>query len=328
MILFSNGLSISSIIISTALGHFGRGFFPFFLFPNLFPNYWKLVSTVRRKKISVITKSSTRFSRIGNFIMRDPQTWRCVQKLPDMGMLNAYGLTNPGVKKCAKQITISRRKGFNVIPNFYPEFEKGEVAIKETLETVEIFCFYFETEKWILELNFSCPNSREIIAENIQMASKYVAKIKKLFPNVIIIAKTSIVHPYKFYAMLEDAGADCIHAVNTIPYDMIFNLVSPLKNVGGGGVSGGPAFLKALFYVSEIPNWTSLPLIFGCGVVNQRNMEMCFEAGAQSVSICTLAARDPRGARELILKFGKKQKKIITRKGDRNHEKACIRQGG
>ncbi|MEA1926429.1 MAG: hypothetical protein U9M90_04320 [Patescibacteria group bacterium] len=264
-----------------------------------------MVSTVKQEKISVATKSFTRFPRVGNFVMKDPRTWEYVQKLPDMGMLNAYGLTNDGVEKCAKQIAISRKKGFNVIPNFYPEFDKGkEIAIKETLEAVGIFCFYFGTEKWILELNFSCPNSKEIIAENIQMASKCVTEVKKLYPDVVIIAKTSIVHPYHFYTILRNAGADCIHAINTIPYTMLFDSISPLENVGGGGVSGGPGFQKSFPYIIEIPKWTSLPLIFGCGVINSRDMEMCFEAGARSVSICTLAARDSKKARKLICEFG------------------------
>lgn len=306
MIVFPNGLSISSIVISTAFGHSGRGFFPFFRFPN----YWRLVSAVKRKKISVATKSSTRFSLIGNFIMKDPRTWGYVQKLPNIGMLNSYGLTNDGVEECAKQTAISRRKGFNVIPNFYPEFNKGEQsAIKETLEAVGIYCFYFGTDKWILELNFSCPNSKEVIVENIQMASKCVTKVKKSYPNVVVIAKTSIVHPYRFYTMLEDAGADCIHAINTIPHDMLFDSVSPLEHVGGGGVSGGPAFPKAFPYIIEIPKYTSLSLIFGCGVVNQRNMDRYFQIGRQfarqvSISMCTLPARAPKEARKLILKSG------------------------
>ena len=130
MIVFPNGLSISSVIISTVLGHSGRGFFPYLLFPN----YRKLVSTVKREKISVATKSSTRFFRVGNFAMKDPRTWKYIQRLPDMGMLNAYGLTNDGVEECAKQIAFFREEGFNIIPNFYPEFDKGErKAIKKTL---------------------------------------------------------------------------------------------------------------------------------------------------------------------------------------------------
>jgi len=302
MITFSNGLSISSVVISTAFGHSGRGFLPFFLFPN----YWRLVSIIKREKISVVTKSSTRFSHTGNFVMKDPRTWKYVRKLSDMGMLNAYGLTNDGVEEYAKQIAVFRRKGFNVIPNFYPEFNKGVgVAIKETLEAMKLFCFYFKTARWILELNLSCLNSEEKIAKNIYMAPRCVARIKNLYPNIMVIAKTSIVHPYKFYTMLEKAGTDCIHAINTIPYKMIFDSVSPLEHVGGGAVSGGPAFPKAYPYIKKIPKHTSLPLILGCGIVNQRNMDMYFELGKKfsrqvSVSICTLPARDPKEARKLI----------------------------
>lgn len=305
MIIFPNGLSISSMVISTALGHFGRGFFPYLLFPN----YRKLVSTVKREKVSVITKSSTRFSYMGNFIRKDPRTWKYVQRLPNMGMLNSHGLTNDGVEKCAEQIAISRKKGFNVIPSFYPENKDEEIAIRETLEAVELFSFHFGTEKWILELNFSCPNFEGIIAGNTYMASECVAEVKKRHPNIIVIAKTSIVHAYHFYTMLEDAGADCIHAINSIPYKALYNSASPFENISGGGVSGGPAFARAFFRVREVPKYTSLPLILGCGVIDQRNAETYFQVGKRfkrpvSVSMCTLPARAPKQARELILKFG------------------------
>ena len=127
---------ISPVVISTALGHDGRGIFPY----TLLPGYRRLLAAVRDTGATVFTKSATRFKRRGNFIPANPLTWKYIRRLPDMGMLNAYGLTNAGVEVCAPDIRRACDLGFKIIPNLYPEFIKGtDIAIRETLEAVEIY---------------------------------------------------------------------------------------------------------------------------------------------------------------------------------------------
>jgi dihydroorotate dehydrogenase (NAD+) catalytic subunit len=223
-------------------------------------------------------------------------------------MLNAYGLTNQGVIICANEMNDSRRQGFKVIPNFYPEFAQGtEIAIRQTLEAIAILQGSMKDYFEALELNFSCPNSREAIAENVVQSLACVQKIRQQYPDLLLIAKISVVHPYEFAQELERLGVQAIHGVNTIPYDNIFPpekfAPSPLAHVGGGGVSGGPAFEQAYCYNKKLRKKVNLFLIMGCGVRNKDDVRRYFDLGADAVSFCTLALRNPAAAGEIINAF-------------------------
>ncbi len=112
-------------------------------------------------------------------------------------------------------------------------------------------------------------------------------------------------HEYKFAQEQERAGVDAIHAINTIPYAEVFGpkAVSPLANVGGGGVSGGPAKFRAYEYNKGLRSMVSVPLIFGCGAENADDVHRYMEVGADSVSICSLAIRQPREAIKILQEF-------------------------
>ncbi len=292
---------ISPVVISTALGHDGRGIFPY----TLLPGYRRLVAAVRDTGTTVFTKSATRFKRRGNFIPANPLTWKYIRRLPDKGMLNAYGLTNEGVEVCAPQIRRACDQGFKIIPNLYPEFIKGTtIAIQETLEAVEIYQRGLGPHFKALELNYSCPNSEEAIAQNVVQALQCTRKVRSLYPRLFLIAKLSICHPYEFAQELEHIGLNALHAVNTIPYNIVFPLQpSPLGKVGGGGVSGGPAFPLAVKYNQELRKKVGLFLIMGGGITSRDDVQRYFDLGADAVSLCTLALRKPQEAARVVVKY-------------------------
>jgi dihydroorotate dehydrogenase len=292
---------ISPVAISTALGHDGRGIFPY----TLLPGYRRLLAAVRDTGATVFTKSATRFNRRGNFIPANPLTWKYIRRLPDTGMLNAYGLTNAGVEACAPDIRQACEAGFKVIPNLYPEFIKGtDIAIQETLAAVETYRQHLGPLFRALELNYSCPNSEEAIAKNVAQALQCTRKVRSLYPQIFLIAKLSICHPYEFAQELERIGINGLHAVNTIPYNIVFPFQrSPLKEVSGGGVSGGPAFPLALRYNQELRQKVGSFLIMGCGVTGEDDVRRYFDLGADAVSLCTLALRTPQAAARIVLKF-------------------------
>ncbi len=292
---------LSPVVISTALGHDGRGIFPY----TLHPGYRRLLAAVKATGTTVFTKSATRFKRRGNFIPANPLTWRYIRRLRGMGMLNAYGLTNEGVEGCAPQIRAAGEAGFRVIPNLYPEFIKGTtIAIQETLEAVEVYRRSLGEHFRALELNYSCPNSEEAIARNVVQALQCTRKVRSRYPNLFLIAKLSICHPYEFAMELERIGVNALHAVNTIPYNIVFPLQrSPLTEVGGGGVSGGPAFPLAYKYNQELRPRVGLFLIMGCGVTSRDDVKRYFDLGADAVSLCTLAIRKPRAAAEIVAAY-------------------------
>lgn len=292
---------ITPVVISTALGQDGRGIFPY----TLLPGYRALIRAVQETGTTVLTKSATRFARRGNFIPSNPLTWKYIRRLPGLGMLNAYGLTNHGVAACAPDIRRACAAGLNVIPNLYPEFIKGtEATIRETLEALEIYRQVLGPSFWAVELNYSCPNSAEEIAQNVDQGLACSLEVRRRYPDLFLIAKISICHPYEFSQELERLGVNAVHAINTIPYDIIFPPThyprSPLWQVGGGGVSGGPAFAAAYDYNRELRKKVGLFLIMGCGVSRREDVQRYFDLGADAVSFCTLALRNWREAEETI----------------------------
>ncbi len=285
---------ISTIVLSTALGPDGRGIFPY----TWWPAYRRLLRVVQENAITVLTKSATRLARRGNFMPANPCTWKYIQRLPRGGMLNAYGLTNDGVAAVAPKIGAACREGFQVIPNFWPDFTKGsEQAVQETLEAVALYRQSLGEAFWALELNLSCPNVAEDMACSLADGLACVRALKAAHPDLFLIAKISIRHPYEFAQELEKAGAGALHAINTIPYEMVFPPgrfpPSPLAAAGGGGVSGGPAFVQACQYNQGLRPLVRLPIIMGCGVTGAGDVQRYLDMGADAVSICTMALRRP-----------------------------------
>jgi dihydroorotate dehydrogenase len=292
---------ISPVVISTALGPDGRGIFPY----TLLPGYRRLLAAVRETGTTVFTKSATRFRRRGNFIPANPLTWKYIRRLPEMGMLNAYGLTNAGVEAGAPDIRRACDAGFRVIPNLYPEFIKGtDTAIQETMAAAALYRQHLGPLFRALELNFSCPNSAEAIAQNVAQGLQCAREVRRGYPDLFLVAKISLCHPYEFAQELERLGLDSLHAINTIPYNLVFPLErSPLDEVGGGGVSGGPALPLALKYNQELRQKVGLFLIMGCGVTGEGDVRRYFDLGADAVSVCTLALRKPQAAARIVAAY-------------------------
>lgn len=299
MIKLPDGRTISKVVISTALGLDGKGIFP----RTLMPGYRKLLKTVSKTGTTVMTKSMTRHPRKGNFNPWNPFTWKYIQKLPNCGMLNAYGLTNHGIVKCIKRSNyVSRINRASVIPSLYPEFSKGEdTAIYETRVAVGLLD---EIGIHAIELNLSCLNSKEAVGKNMKSSIACVIELKKYFPWIFLIAKISIVHPYEFAQELELSGADAIHSINTVPFEMVYpDKISPLAEVGGGGVSGGPIFYDALKYNIILRKKLKIPMIMGGGVTSPNRAQFYFDQGANAVSLCTLVLRNPQTARKIVELF-------------------------
>jgi dihydroorotate dehydrogenase len=298
--------SFSRVLISTALGPGGGGIFPY----TLLSSYRRLIRVVKETGTIVMAKSATRYKRQGNFIPRNPLTWGYIRRISGRGMLNAYGLTNQGVEVCAREMEESCRAGIRVVPNYYPEFIKGmDTAIRETLGAIKIYQEIMGPEFWALELNFSCPNAKEAIAENVNQGIACVRRVRRDFPELFLIAKISVIHPFEFSQELEKIGVKAIHGVNTIPYALVFPgdrfSPSPLAHAGGGGVSGGPAWSAAKKYNAELRKKVNLFLIMGCGVSTLDDVQSYLDLGADAVSFCTLALRQPKEAAKVLLTFNR-----------------------
>lgn len=295
------GHKIPSVVVSTIFGHAGNGMFPLYFLPS----YRKVLQLARETNTAIITKSSTRNPKIDNYRNYQPWTWKNVQRLPGDGLLNAYGLTNDGIGVNAPKINRSIEKGYNVIPNIYPEFSHGtEKALEETLRSVTILHDFLDENFWALEVSYSCPNSKEDISKNMEQANLCTARIKKFYPWLVLIIKVSIIHPYEFAEEQIRQGADVIHAVNAIPYNWLFpSQISPLYKVGGGAVSGRPSARKAFIYNYGLTKRINANIIFGNGIMSVDDTKRCFDVGADAINLCTVVRLNPVEAEKIIKKY-------------------------
>lgn len=308
MIILKNGATISDIVISTILGHSGDGMFPFILSPE----YRKFVDDALETQSTIITKSATRYKRVGNYVPWKPWTRKYIQRVREgskHGLLNAYGLTNEGVENCAKKIKKAAKKGFNVIPSFFPEFSKGEkIALKETREAVEIYGDTLGSSFSAMEYNGSCPNSGEDY-NNYRQILHCTQMLVEAFPELEFLVKFSPIHDY--HLVQEISMYDIIiHWANTFPAKFLYpHKQSPLHEVGGGGYSGpiifSAAYEGAYNLSRKINNGSRV--IFGGGVSSIHDAEKYFmlrECGKEmAVSICSVVKLDIKEARRIVVKY-------------------------
>ncbi|VVB56909.1 Dihydroorotate dehydrogenase [uncultured archaeon] len=204
-------------------------------------------------------------------------------------MLNAIGLSNPGVEDEIGEIKEAvAHAGVPVIASVYggsaPDFEK----------TAEMIA---QAKPAIIELDASCPNVHregEMFSSSAQSASGLARAVKtrlkaqaktasiplfiKLAPNVPDIGQIAL--------ECQKAGADGITAINTMPAMWIdVRARKPVLANQYGGLSG-PALLPiALRCVHAIRKKCSLPIIGGGGVNSGEDAAAMLMAGANAVSI-------------------------------------------
>jgi dihydroorotate dehydrogenase len=301
---------ISEIVFSTVFGIDGQGIFPL----SIWPRYNELLQTVYMTGTTILGKSSTPHAHKGNFRgWWDPFSWKYIKSFGRDGMINCYGLTNPGIRETSRDIARSARLGIQIIPNIFPFFGNGrEAAAQDIMFSIDVLCEEMGKDFWIAEISYSCPNTKECISDSVKDALWLTEKAKKYAPNIKIIAKISLAHPPIFAHDLSESGADVIHSANSIPYQMLFNEPSPYGEKGGG-VSGGPAFEMAFDFNSKVLERYQGPIILGCGIVDDQKLERYLRLAYDredsriliktSFSFCTVGRRRPGWAKEKVLMY-------------------------
>jgi dihydroorotate dehydrogenase len=317
VIIFEEG-QISTLLLSTISGHVAKLFFPYFMSPI----HWKVIRTARKTETTEILKSSTRFKNAGNYNPGDLSTWKFVKRLKNTGLLNACAHHNDGIERNATETKkLLTKKKATIIMSIFPKFSnyknKSE-AIREAVDTVAITEKILDSYFWAYELSVYCPNIKERIEENMDFSVDCVRTLKKVFPNRKCIGKISVVHPPIFAHHLKEAGADVIHSANTVPYSLIFGGNSPMDDVGGGSVSGGPAFETIFKFNEKVLEVYDGPIILGGGIVDDEKLGKYIDLITKkedgyhprnyryrgyAFSLCTAAARRPLWTMKQIKKF-------------------------
>jgi dihydroorotate dehydrogenase (NAD+) catalytic subunit len=227
----------------------------------------------------------------------------------DGGIINAIGLSNPGVKNFKEELKKIERENNVVIASIYGatpgEFSK---LVEEVQDYVDM-----------IELNISCPHAMDgygasigqscDLSHTIVSAAKGVAEvpiIAKLTPNVTDITEIA--------KTCEDAGADCLSLINTVGPGMKINIdvAKPVLSNKFGGMSGKAIKPIAISNVYSVYEAVDIPLIGVGGVYTFEDVVEFIFAGARAVQIGTAIMDE---GVEVFSKINKGLEKFMTEKG-------------
>jgi len=226
---------------------------------------------------AVTTKSCGLSERAGH---------KCPNVLPFAhGLLNAVGLSNPGVDVMAQEIIEYRRtpQAPLIASIFGATIEEfGDVA--ERIATAH---------PDMIEVNVSCPNVASEFGRPFGTDPAACARITSLVKRkagkipVSIKLSPSCVSIGAMAKVCEDNGADAITAINTVGPGMLIdlNVRKPILSNKTGGVSGACILPIAVRCVWEIYRSVTIPIIGGGGVTATSDALQLIMAGASVVGI-------------------------------------------
>jgi dihydroorotate dehydrogenase (NAD+) catalytic subunit len=278
MIRLSNGESIEFLTGSGALGFDGRGWW------WEYPLRW--LRLLDPHDFAIVVKTLTLHPRKGNLRWYAP--WRCVRLIPG-GTVNAVGLTNPGIEWWLRTgYPRMQRMGLQTIVSLYAESVEEAHQFARLLAPLRITA---------IELNASCPNvpHESTVSHVVPIAQALQAAGHPL------IVKVGYDQPYVELAQALEGIADAIHAINAVPWRLVFpERASPLAALGGGAVSGEPLRPFVREALGQLRRATRLPLIAGGGIYTLRDLEELWALGARAFSIGTLFLRAPWRPNQLV----------------------------
>ncbi|MHA2020272.1 MAG: dihydroorotate dehydrogenase [Candidatus Thorarchaeota archaeon] len=197
------------------------------------------------------------------------------------GLLNAVGLTNPGIDSFAEEMAELKKSGVPIVLSIFgnsPQ-ELADVASKGV-----------EMKPKAIELNLSCPHAEIAqIAHDPNLTYEYVKAVKevvecpvfaKITPNASDIVAVGIA--------AEKAEADAIVAINTVRAMKIdIHQRRPVLGNKVGGLSGPPIFPIAVRCIYDLHNSLSIPIIGVGGVTAWQDAVEMHLAGASAIQIGT-----------------------------------------
>ena len=287
MITLSNQHRFEFMAASGALAFDGRGW------PWEWPLRW--IGLIKPETFTIVTKSLTLKPRRGNLRWYKP--WGSVRLLRG-GVVNAVGLTNPGIEWWLKKI--------------YPRVEKSSwsfvcsIVGENIQEYVEMALMLKDCSALkAIEINASCPNSPSDLQGNTQAVID-VARALKPIVKVPLIIKLSYTNDYLTIANALEKTVEAI-SINSVPWKNIFpNKKSPLAKLGGGGVSGRRVQDYTWKMLADLATHTTLPII-GASVWKYKDIEALFNLGARAIAFGSIFLRYPWRPTLYVKRWKKKQ---------------------
>ncbi len=238
----------------------------------------------------IVVKGTTAGAREGNPYPRMAET--------PMGMLNAVGLQNKGVKVFAEEIwpRISDRDT-NVLVNV------SGSTIEEYVETAAKIAELDGVPG--IELNISCPNVKEggmAFGTSCPSAIAVTKAVREVFPRHLMVKLSpNVTDIVEIAKGVEQAGADSVSLINTLLGMAIdINTQKPVLSTVTGGLSGPCVKPVALRMVWQVASAVKIPVV-GLGGISSANDAIEFLlAGASAIQVGTANFRDPAITAQIV----------------------------
>ena len=225
---------------------------------------------------AVVSKS---FSKEANDGYANPTTVEV-----EGGIINAVGLSSPGVDAFKEELEIvDRKKGASIASIYGANTDDFSYVASEIADLVDM-----------IELNVSCPHAMggcgaaigqdPILTERIVKAVKDVVDVPvlaKLTPNVTDIKSIAIA--------AESGGADGLTLINSLGPGMKIDIVTgnPILSNKFGGMSGPAIKPIAIRCVYDVYSVTDVPIVGVGGIRSAEDVVEFLYAGANAVQIGT-----------------------------------------
>lgn len=201
------------------------------------------------------------------------------------GFLNAVGLPNAGIDNSLREIEFAMKNaGVPVIPSIFGGTKEEFGMVAEKMATLK---------PQLIEVNLSCPNTASDLGEAFALSETAAAEviwIVKGKTKVPIIAKLApnVPNIKRIAKAVEEAGADAISAINTMP-GMVIDVKAgkPVLHNKQGGVSGHAIKPIAVNCIYDIYETVKIPIIGIGGVTTGEDAVEMIMAGAVAVQIGT-----------------------------------------
>lgn len=262
MIKLSNEHKFDYMVASGALAFDGKGWF------WEWPLRW--MKLIDPKLFTVVIKTLTYEPRKGNLRWYNP--FGCVRLIKE-GTVNSVGLTNKGYEWWCREIGPAVSREIPLV---------GSVFCEDPDEVFKMCLALNRFDLVGMELNASCPNTKEGVLENTETIVRccQAAEKSSRFP---LILKLSVIHNVEVIIPEVEGVIEAV-SINSVPWHIVYpGKKSPLAHLGGGGVSGKVASPFTWDFVEMFSSKFSIPVI-GSSVWDFEDIQELRDLGAKAIS--------------------------------------------